>query len=58
VKVNAKIMSETPTATIVAATAAATTIPDEEVTDEYEDAEGAKDIRMTRMITLHHMLQL
>jgi hypothetical protein len=51
VKVSAKIMSETPTATIVVATAAATTIPDEEVVDKNEDAEAAEKTIMIRMIT-------
>jgi hypothetical protein len=35
-------MSETPTTTIVAATAAAKTIPDKEVPDEDEDVEAAE----------------
>jgi hypothetical protein len=52
VKVNAKIMSETPTTTMVATAAAATTIPDEEVADEDEDGEADEDIIMIRMITL------
>jgi hypothetical protein len=43
-----KKMSEAPTATMVAAAAGATTIPDEEATDEDEDA--AKDIIMIRII--------
>jgi hypothetical protein len=34
-------MSETPKTTIVVATAAATTIPDEEVADKDEDADAA-----------------
>jgi hypothetical protein len=46
-KVSAKIMSETPTTTIVAAT----TIPDEEVADEDEDPEAAKEIIMIITIT-------
>jgi hypothetical protein len=49
VKVNAKIMSETPTTTMMATAAAATKIPDEEVADE--DAEAADEIIMIRMIT-------
>jgi hypothetical protein len=51
--VNAKIMSETPTTTMGVTSAAATTIPDEEVADEDEDAvaEAAKDIIMIIMIT-------
>jgi hypothetical protein len=44
-------MSETPTTTIMVATAAATTIPDEEVADEYEDVEAAKETIMIRTIT-------
>jgi hypothetical protein len=45
-------MSEAPTATMVAAAAAATTIPDKEVANEYEDedAEAAEQIIMTIMI--------
>jgi hypothetical protein len=35
---------------MVAAAAAATTIPDEEVTDKDEDTEAAEDIIMIRMI--------
>jgi glycine cleavage system aminomethyltransferase T len=49
VKVNAKIMSKTPTTTMVAAAAVATTIMYEVVVDE--DAEVAEDIIMVRMIT-------
>jgi hypothetical protein len=41
-------MSETPTTTIVVATAAATTIPDEEVADK--DAEAAEETIMIRTI--------
>jgi hypothetical protein len=44
-------MSETPTTTIVAAMAAATKIPDEEVTDEDEDAEAGEETIMIRTIT-------
>jgi hypothetical protein len=44
-------MSETPTTTIVVATVAATTIPDEEVADADEDAEVAEETIMIRTIT-------
>jgi hypothetical protein len=44
-------MSETPTTAIMAATAAATIILDEEVAGEDEDAEVAKEIIMSRPIT-------
>jgi hypothetical protein len=44
-------MSETPTPTIVVATADAKTILDEEVADEDEDTDVAKETIMIRMIT-------
>jgi hypothetical protein len=44
-------MSETPATTMVAAAAATTTIPDEKVADQDEDAEATEDIIMIRMIT-------
>jgi hypothetical protein len=44
-------MSEMPTTTIVVATAAATTLPDEEVTDEDKDAEATEETIMIRKIT-------
>jgi hypothetical protein len=43
-------MSEAPTITMVAAVAAATTIPDEEVKDEYEDMKAAEEIIITILI--------
>jgi hypothetical protein len=36
---------------MVAALAAVTTVPDEEVVDEDEDVEAAEDIIMIRMVT-------
>jgi hypothetical protein len=44
-------MSETPTTRMVASAGAATTIPDDEIADEDEDAEATEDIIMIRMIT-------
>jgi hypothetical protein len=44
-------MSETPTTTIVVATAATKTIPDKEVADEDADAGAAKDTIMIRTVT-------
>jgi hypothetical protein len=45
-------MSETPTTTIVVATAAVKTFLDEEVADKDEDAEVAEGKIMIRKITL------
>jgi hypothetical protein len=44
-------MSKTPKKKIVVATAVATTIPDEEIADEDEDAEAVEETITIRTIT-------